>query len=271
MHPVLFHLAWSGRSIPIHSYGVALAAAFALAALVARRHARAIGEDPALVASVWLGLVVSSFIGARVLFVVTNPQRLAEALVPWQGGDLVFYGGALGCLVFLAAWSRWRRVPLPRVVDLLIPSVALGHAIGRVGCFAAGCCYGAASDAPWAVRFPRESLAFQQLVADGTIAFGTVTPPLHPVQLYEAAGELALFFALSWLLARRRYVGQVFVAWLAGYGLLRIVTERFRGDEERRFVVAHLSTSQALALVALVVAVAVELASRRRRALVAAR
>ncbi len=285
MRPILFDLHWLGRDLPVHSYGVMLALGFTVAALVARSHARRIGVAPDVVGAVWFGLVISSLLGARLLFVLTNPTRYvplcraglasgsaSQALVDctsalrlWEGGDLVFYGGAIGCLVFLAWYTRRRRLGFARTVDLLIPSVALGHAFGRVGCFLAGCCYGTASDVPWAVRYGRDSLAYQQLMADGRTDLGPTTPPLHPVQLYEAAGELALFFLLAGLLRKRRYDGQLFVVWLAGYGLLRFVLEWVRGDEERRFPIAHLSTSQTLALAAIGFAVAVELWSRRRR------
>ena len=75
-----------------------------------------------------------------------------------------------------------------------------------------------------------------------------MTPPLHPVQLYEAAGELLLFFALSLLGRRKRWDGQVLVAYLLGYAVLRFVVELFRGDAARKFVIGALSTSQAIAL-----------------------
>jgi phosphatidylglycerol:prolipoprotein diacylglycerol transferase len=232
----------------------------------------------------WLGLVLASLVGARLLFIATNPSSFVvqcraglashatsraigactQALRVWQGGDLVFYGGAIGCLLFLAVYTRRERVGFAATLDFLIPSVALGHAIGRVGCLLAGCCYGTPSAAPWAVRYGHDSLAFEQLFAAGKIPFAATTPPLHPVQLYEAAGELALFFVLARLLRRRRYDGQVFVAWLAGYGALRFALEWLRGDDERRYVLAHLSTSQTLALVAIVCAMIVECWPRPR-------
>ncbi len=284
MHPILFQLHWLGREVPFASYGVLAAIGFAVAALVAHRHARSAGVDPRVVAGLWIGLVLASLIGGRLLFVATNPDRFvtlcragiasgstAQALVGctqalriWQGGDLVFYGGVIGCLIFLAAYTRRSGLGFARTLDFLIPSVALGHAVGRVGCFLAGCCYGTASDAPWAVRFGRDSLAFEQLFAAGHIPFAVTTPPLHPVQLYEAAGELALFFLLVWLLPRRRYDGQVFLAWLGGYGLLRFALEWLRGDEERRYLLAHVSTSQSLALAAIGCALVVERWSRSR-------
>jgi phosphatidylglycerol:prolipoprotein diacylglycerol transferase len=262
-----------------------LTAGFTVAALVARRHARLVGESPRIIAGLWLGLMIASLVGARLLYVATNPGRfvpfcrdaiasgsLAQALNTcgaalrfWQGGNLVFYGGSIGGVIFLAVYARLYGTSFPRLLDFLIPSVALGHAFGRVGCFLAGCCYGAPSDLPWAVRYGHDSLAFQQLASQGKIEFGPTTPPLHPVQLYEAAGELALFFLLASLLRRRRYDGQVFMAWLAGYGVLRFVVEGLRGDEERRFLVAHLSTSQTLAVFAIGCAIVVELWSRRRR------
>jgi phosphatidylglycerol:prolipoprotein diacylglycerol transferase len=101
------------------------------------------------------------------------------------------------------------------------------------------------------MSFPSESLVFQDYVARGALpASAEVTPALHPVQLYEAFGDLALFFALSILGRRKRWDGQVLVAYLIGYSLLRFAVELFRGDDLRKFVVASLSTSQAIAIAA---------------------
>jgi phosphatidylglycerol:prolipoprotein diacylglycerol transferase len=107
---------------------------------------------------------------------------------------------------------------------------------------------------PLGVRFPSESIAFQQLVTDGKLSpAANLTPPLHPVQLYEALGNLALYFALSLFATRKRWHGQVLVAYLIGYAFLRLVTEHWRGDALRKFV-GPLSTSQVIALTVLPVA-----------------
>jgi phosphatidylglycerol:prolipoprotein diacylglycerol transferase len=279
MCPVLYSLHLGGQSFQLHSYGVAIAVGFLVAIFLGARQARRVGEDEWAVQELCFWLLVSSMIGARLLFVLTNLPEYVDAcrqggtlyactraLHVWEGG-LVFYGGFLAAAGFAWWYTRRKRMNFARVADILAPSVAIGHFFGRLGCFAAGCCWGSPSSAPWAVRFGVESLAFQQLVSDGKLsAAANVTPTLHPVQLYEAGGELLLYFLLSIFATRKRYDGQVLVAWLAGYGLLRFVTELFRGDAVRKFVFAGISTSQFIALLTLPLAAALALYFRRRQA-----
>lgn len=281
MRPVLFSGRAFGDDFQLHTYGLAIAAGFLVAIYLGARQARRVGEDAGRVQELCFWLLCSSMVGARLLFVLTNVPSYVQlcsdgirdghalwscskALHVWEGG-LVFYGGFLAAAGFAVWYTRRHRMPFARIADVLAPSVAIGHFFGRLGCFAAGCCWGTASHLPWAMRFPSESLVFQQLVAEGKLSPGAqVTPPLHPVQLYEALGELVLYFALSWF-APKRYDGQVLVAWLVGYGLLRFAVELCRGDDVRRFVVAGLSTSQFIALLTLPLALGLTILFRRRQ------
>ncbi len=276
MRPVLFNLGLGEHGYAVHSYGVAIAAAFLIAIFVGTRTAARTGEDPDKVRDLCFWLLVSSLVGARLLFLVTNiPDyvRLCQeehdctrALRVWEGG-LVFYGGFFAALALAIFYTRRYQMPFWRTADILAPSVALGHFFGRLGCFAAGCCWGGEAHGlalAWAVRFGSESRVVGDYVARGALpASAELTPPLHPVQLYEAGGELVLFFLLSLLGRRKRWDGQVLVAWLIGYSLLRFTVELFRGDAVRKFVVAGLSTSQAIAIFAVALGVVV-LVWRRR-------
>ena len=278
MRPVLFSVHAFGQQLAVHTYGVAIAAGFLVAIFVATRTAARTGEDPDQVRDLCFWLLVSSLVGARLLFIVTNVPdyvRLCReehdcwrAFEIWEGG-LVFYGGFFGALA--AGWWFMRRHKMRfwRVADLLAPSVALGHFFGRLGCFAAGCCWGSEAHGVarhFAARFGEGSLALQDYLARGALPPNAqLTPPLHPVQLYEAAGELVLFVALSLLGRRKRWDGQVLCAYLAGYALLRFCVELFRGDAVRKFVLGPISTSQAIALVVLPVALAVAAWRRRSR------
>jgi phosphatidylglycerol---prolipoprotein diacylglyceryl transferase len=263
LRPVLFDLHLFSREFALHTYGVAIAVAFLVAIFVGTRTAARSGEDPDKVRDLCFWLLVSSLVGARLVFLATNVPdyvRLCSeehdcwrALRVWEGG-LVFYGGFFAALAVAVVYTRRRGMNFWRTADILAPSVALGHFFGRLGCFAAGCCWGKEASGralAWAARFPAESLVFQDYVARGALpASAEVTPPLHPVQLYEALGELALFFALSLLGRKKRWDGQVLVGWLLGYALLRFVVELYRGDAVRKFVIGTVSTSQALAIFA---------------------
>src|SRR5262249_14336628 len=129
-----------------------------------------------------------------------------EGIVAFRRG-WVFYGGFIAAATAAAVYVRSRGIDVGRAADWFGPAVPLGHAVGRVGCFLAGCCYGAPCDLPWAVRFPSTHT--------------TLGLPVHPTQLYEVAGNLALFGLLTWFYPRRRHYGQVFLLYLAGYATLR--------------------------------------------------
>ena len=139
--------------------------------------------------------------GARAI--LTDCTR---ALRVWEGG-LVFYGGVIAAAAFAFRFARREGWQPARIADLFAPALALGHAFGRLGCFAAGCCYGkevgGALGSGWGVRFPHGSVAFDQYVAAG-LSPSAFTPRLHPTQLYEAAGELVIFTVLLALRGRAR-------------------------------------------------------------------
>jgi phosphatidylglycerol---prolipoprotein diacylglyceryl transferase len=277
LRPLIFSVHAFGQELALHTYGVAIAVGFLVAILLGVRTAARTGEDPDRVRDLCFWLLVSSLVGSRLLFIATNVPQYVQlcrvehdcfrALRVWEGG-LVFFGGFFAALVTAVWYTRRHAMRFWRVADVLAPSVAIGHFFGRLGCFAAGCCWGKEAHGValnWAARFPSSSLAFQDYAArDALSPSAELTPPLHPVQLYEAFGELALFFALSSLLRRKRWDGQVLVAYLVGYSLLRFVVELYRGDAARKFVTASLSTSQAIALMTLPLAAAIWLARRRR-------
>jgi phosphatidylglycerol:prolipoprotein diacylglycerol transferase len=132
-------------------------------------------------------------------------------------------------------FAHRRSWPLGNVADLLAPSLALGHALGRVGCFLAGCCYGKVSTL--GVRFPPASVAYHELAYSGLVAPGApFTPALAPTQLYEAAGEGLIFALLVVLGRRRRFPGSLALVYVMAYALLRATVEVLRGDAGRGFL-----------------------------------
>jgi phosphatidylglycerol:prolipoprotein diacylglycerol transferase len=166
--------------------------------------------------------------------------RIPRVLALWEGG-LVFYGGFIGAALAGAVYMRRHRMRFFEYADTLIPSLAIGHFLGRLGCFAAGCCWGriAHGSFPWLVSFPKGSLAYEAFAAAPDahahlLADGSGTLPLHPTQLYEAFGELGLFVLLAFVIRpRKRFDGQILASWLLGYSVLRAAIEAFRGDVAR--------------------------------------
>lgn len=276
MRPELFGLDLGPERLSINSYGALIAAGFLLASWLALRNARRDGTagdgEPVLDLCFWI--LVTSLAGSRALFALTQLGGYVDrctaalgagarrvvwectaALHVWEGG-LVFYGGLLGGALATALFVRRRRLPFLPLADSLVASVPLGHFFGRLGCYAAGCCFGKPASGPLAVRFPRGSVAHQVGSEAGWVPPGAdATPSLHPTQLYEALGLLALFALLVALRRRKRWHGQLLVTYVLGYAVLRFATELARGDVGRRFLVEpYLSTSQALSLAAVGVA-----------------
>ena len=241
-------------SLPLHTYGVMLALAFVAGIWLAQKEAERQGQDPQLVGDISFWILVSSLVGARLYFILVNWNdyfgqnalvstrfgRIPRILALWEGG-MVFYGGFIGAALAAAVYLRVKKMRFLPWSDVLIPSVAFGQFMGRIGCFSAGCCWGRACDEalPWAARFPPESLAYQSMASRLDPARFIApdhlhTLAIHPVQLYESLGELLLFaFLAIWLRPRKRFNGQVMAAWLMLYALLRATTETFRGDVER--------------------------------------
>jgi phosphatidylglycerol:prolipoprotein diacylglycerol transferase len=255
VRPTLFTLPFGAHGLGVHSYGLAIALGFAAGVVLAAREARRVGLDPGAMLDLLFWILVSGVLGSRLTFVVLHAGdfvqlcRQGDCAAPlklWQGG-LVFYGGALSATVAVALFTRRHRWSFGQVADLLAPALALGHVFGRLGCFFAGCCFGKPLGA--GVSFPPGSVAFDELTRTGAVAAGaTGTPPLHPTQLYEAAGELAIFFLLILTRRHRRFAGATALLYAASYAGLRFVVELFRGDAGRGFV-GPLSTAQVMSLV----------------------
>jgi len=256
----LFTLRFGGRELAFHSYGVLIAVGLAAGIALAYRESRRSGFDGGRVLDAAFWMIVAGLVGSRIVYGVVNagdfariclhgggaPRSLGgvvsdcgRILAVWQGG-LVFYGGVAGAA--LVGWRFAKRAgwSFAAFGDLFAPALALGHAFGRLGCFAAGCCFGKLGGGRLGVGFPRGSVAFDELANHGAIPAGwETTPALHPTQLYEAFGELAIFATLLALRPRlRQRPGALLVAYLGLYALLRFVVEMFRGDVVRGLVFA---------------------------------
>jgi len=253
MYPKLLELG----PITLYTYGVLLAAAYLAGLKLAMSRAKTRGLDSTRVLDLGIYIIISALVGAKLLLLVTdfgaytsNPRELLT--LARVGG--VFYGGLILAVLVSLWYMRRHRMPLWPTCDAFAPGIALGHAIGRLGCFLAGCCYGRPTDAPWGVIF-----------TDAFTSSYVGTPlhvALHPVQLYESAAEIVIL-ALLLLLERRSrgFAGRTFWTYVLLYGVVRFGLEFFRGDE--RGAVLGLSTSQFISVVLVVLATAVFLRLRR--------
>jgi len=241
MHPILFQAA----GVTLYAYGFFIAIGY-LACLTTSIHlGRREGFAPPVIADLAFYLLVTGFIGARLLFVITRWEDYAahpaDIFKIWEGG-LVFFGGLLTATAFCVWYLRKHQLPAWKVMDIGGISVPLAHAFGRIGCFFAGCCHGSACELPWAVRLHSDHV---QENLRGV--------PIHPVQLYEALALFALVGALYWLWRRRRFAGQIVLLYFMAYSVIRSVVEIYRGDSIRGFVIdGWISTSQFISILVFV-------------------
>ena len=260
MYPEIFRLG----DFPINTYGVLLALAFLAALLVGARLGERDGLPRERLFDLGLWLLLAAIVGSKLLLLVVEPEYRAAPLrllsLDFLRSGGVFYGGFLAAV--LTAYVLVRRYHLPwwRTADAFAPGIALGQAIGRQGCFAAGCCWGKPTTLPWGVRF---SELGHQVTGVPTDAH------LHPTQLYESFAAFLFFGLLIWLHRRKTFDGQVILAYGVLYGAARFVIEFFRddprGDVFGLTSLTHLSTSQLLSLLVGLTSLVV-LFIRRRRA-----
>jgi len=258
MHPILFHLG----PLTIPTYGLFLSIGFLTGIWMSARLAPLYGIAADHMWNNGLVIVLSGLLGGRLLLVLVN---VLSGI--WKGGEVfqargllsggVFYGGLIAGVLGTYLYSRWNGLPWWRFADPIMVGVPLGHAIGRIGCFFAGCCYGAPCDRPWAVTFTSPDAH--------RIAGVPLGVPLHPTQLYDAGAEFAIFGFLLWLYLRKRFDGQIFLLYFVLYACARLVIEHFRQDP-RGLWIGGLSTSQGVSLFLLAIAVPAYLLRRGRKA-----
>ena len=159
-------------------------------------------------------------------------------------GGLTFYGGVIaGMLVlvwfFIRRYRRGQDAATLSLIDILASALAITHACGRIGCIAAGCCWGAVTTGSFGLRYPKGSFAYNALLNDphfhDEIVQNGVTPLMHASQLYEACSELAIYGLLWWLLSRRSKPGIMAGTWLVSYGIVRFIVEMLRDDADRGY------------------------------------
>lgn len=246
MFPRLFQIG----SFYVPTYGVLVATGVLLGIWIGARNAEKHGVSGDDTWNLGIFMVLAGIIGAKVLYVINDWSSYADnwreifSLNTLQAGG-VFSGGLLAALAVGAWYMRWHHMPPMRTMDAGSPGLAFGHALGRFGCFSAGCCYGKPTSHFWGVTFTNE------------LAHSVSGTPLgiriEPTQLIEAAAEFFNFALLMWLLKRKKFDGQVFATFIMLYGFERFFIEFLRGDPGRGEVFGGLMSGTQLIAILLVI------------------
>ncbi len=259
MYPELFRIG----NFPINTYGVFLAVAFLCAILIAVRLARRDGLPSEKIYDLSLWMLMAGLLGSKILMLFTEPEyRENPALflsLDFLRSGGVWYGGLLGAVV--AGYFLMKRYNLPwwKTADACAPGIAIGNFFGRQGCFAAGCCWGKPTTLPWGVQFTEQGHQITGVPIDAH---------LHPTQLYESFAMLLVFGFLFWLHKRKRFDGQVILAYALLYSIIRFAIEFVRddprGDVFGLTSLTGLSTSQIISLVIAIWALILVILRHRR-------
>lgn len=250
MHPVLVKIG----SFELASYGLMTALGYAAAALYLLPRLKKISLNKDTFWNLIFIAFMGAIIGAKLLFILlswpqlgaTTAEKVANIVRDFRYG-FVFFGGMIVSVFSLIAYMKKKGLPVLKTSDFLITALPLGHALGRIGCFLAGCCYGRPTDMMWGVTFTDP----HALVAPELLGV-----PLHPTQLYEAGGNLILFFILRKMYHKPHKNGMILLAYVCCYALMRFIIEFFRGDFRGEYILG-LSPSQTISLLTALAAGAV--------------
>ena len=239
MYPEVLGLHW------LHTYGVLVALAFLVALWLAGRLGKSVGLDHEAVTNLGIYCALAAIAGAKLLmFVLDLPYYLQHvdqvfSLATLQAGG-VFYGGLIAALAVAFWYMRKTKLPPLKTADVFAPAIALGHGIGRLGCFSAGCCWGIECRRPWAVTFTNP--------AANDITGVPLNRPLHPTQLYEALAEFAIFGLLFWRFKQPHANGAIIGLYLILYSSARFLVEFFRVHDQANPFGGPLNASQLISI-----------------------
>lgn len=247
MFPVLIRIG----SFSLPTYGFLVALGVFVGLLIAAKFSEKQGLDGEKAWNLGIIAILSAILGAKILMFLLDWKYYAEhpgeifSLASFQAGG-VFYGGLIAAIAASVWYIRRNRMPVLRTCDAFAPGIALGHVFGRIGCFAAGCCFGRPTSLPWGVTFTNP---LAKEISDTPLGIR-----IHPTELYEALAELINFIVLVVLIKRKKFEGQVIGTYLFLYGVERFFLEFVRDDPGRGQVFGGALTGTQLISICMVLA-----------------
>ncbi len=243
-------------TINVYAYGFMLTIAFVVGTIVTVYAAKREQVDSEIILDLIFSIIIGALIGARLIYVVLkldefltyettmvgDQEQLKFLLMPTlkkmiaihQGG-LSVHGGVIGAMLLSGIYVRMKQLNFWKLADLFAPALALGTAIGRIGCYLNGCCYGVPCknpDAWYAVSFPLNTHT------------GITPEPRHAAQLYMMALNLIIFFILKGMYKNRKFDGHVFLMWVALYSIARFFQEFFRFEVSSDVIFGYVTVAQ---------------------------
>ncbi|WP_420574215.1 prolipoprotein diacylglyceryl transferase [Kordia sp.] len=237
MYPELFDIQLpsflGGQEITIYSYATCIVLGTLIAAVYTRWSAKKDLGITNLSNTFFYFIFIAGFIGGKFFYYMQNPQLYIEnpsLMLDNFSGGFVFYGSFVTIIPFIIWYLKKQKMNVLAMLDIFAITTIIVHALGRMGCFMAGCCFGKSTESFLGIIFP------------------TTSVKVHPTQLYEVGMLVTIFMVLIALKKRKQFNGQLFLIYLILYGIGRSTLELFRGDE-RGFIIQNLiSHSQFIAL-----------------------
>jgi phosphatidylglycerol:prolipoprotein diacylglycerol transferase len=234
MHPILLELG----IIKIYSYGFLIAVGFLTAIFFILQKCKKKQIDTQLIVDLGICLLLSGIIGARLLHVLSNFSFYSAhpvEIIMLPHGGLAYQGGLVGAVICGWFFLRKRNIDFLDIADLFIPYLALAQAIGRIGCFFNGCCYGRFTQSVFGIKFPHLPAA------------------VYPTQIYYSFCWMLVFIFLNIRYEKRNFKGEIFCLYFLCYGLIRFMIDFLRGDLNR--ISIGLSLTQIISLLFVVFAI----------------
>ncbi|MBL7197817.1 MAG: prolipoprotein diacylglyceryl transferase [Candidatus Omnitrophica bacterium] len=249
MHPVLFKIG----PITIYTYGFMVFLGIIVGLYFALKEAKKQDIDTNKIIDLFFWIIIWGFIGARIIYIFTEWHYFLKfpLRVFFAREGFVFYGGFISAFLFAIWYIKKRNLKLWETADILAPSIAIGHAIGRLGCFFYGCCYGKPTNSWIGIIFPPESPAGQSGV------------PLIPTQLISSAVLFVIFCVLLIKKKHKKFQGEIFWIYVFLYAVARFIIEFFRGDPRGQIWI--FSTSQFIGIFMAITAILILAGFKRTR------
>ncbi len=262
MYPVLIKIG----PLTIHTYGFLIAISVLLAFIFIYRQSKKYGLPSNKMLDLAFYSILVALLGAKIFLFIGNFSyyiKYPKEILSMARSGGVFQGGLIFGFLFAVWYLKKHRLPTWKVADIIAPAIALGHSIGRLGCFFAGCCFGRACSLPWGVTFKNE---YAHNLTGIPIDY-----PIHPTQLYEAILNFINFLILFFILKKKKFHGQVFSLYLINYSIIRYFVEFYRGDHPQKAYLIHgaspytsLSTFQLICIIIFIIGISLYIYLRKK-------